>query len=174
MKIDQVPTPAGTPSTAPTRRRARLRETELEAWRAFLHGHAAITRALDAELVASHRVTLSDYEVLLYLAQAPERRLRMSELAERVLLTRSGVTRLVDGLERAGLVRRADCPEDRRVSYTQLTDAGYANLREAGRTHLAGVRALFVEQFSDEELEELASLLTRLPGARAGDACSGE
>lgn len=147
-------------------------EVELETWRRFLRAHSSITRRLDAELVAEHRLTLNDYEVLLYLATAQERRLRRSDLADRVLLTRSGITRLLDGLERAGLVRRAECPHDGRVSYAVLTEAGYAALREASRTHLDGVRTLFVERFSEQELEALSALLARLPGAEgSGPAC---
>lgn len=139
--------------------------SELEAWRSFLHAQATIRRRLDAELAAAHDLTLSDYEVLLALARAPGRRLRMSDLADRVLLTRSGITRLVDGLTRAGLVRRTACPTDARVSYAQLTDAGDAKLLEAEAAYLEGVRTLFTERFSGEELEALASLLARLPGA---------
>lgn len=154
--------------------RTGLRERELRAWRGLLHSHAAIARALDAELGAEHGLTLSDYEALLVLAQAPERRLRMSALAERVLLTRSGSTRLVDGLERSGLVERVACPQDARVAYAQLTGAGYAKLREAAETHLAGVRRLFLDHFSEEELEQLGSLVNRLPGTSEGGPCAAE
>jgi DNA-binding MarR family transcriptional regulator len=103
-----------------------------------LLSHAAITRELDADLVARHGLTSRDYEVLLFLANEPLRRLGMSELAERTMLTRSGVTRLVDGLNRSGLVERVSCDSDARISYAQITDAGYERLREAGRTHVEG------------------------------------
>jgi DNA-binding MarR family transcriptional regulator len=149
-----------------------LSSVELEAWRAFLRSHAAIVRCLDAHLVAAHGLTLNDYEALIYLAQVQGRRLRMSELADRVLLTRSGVTRLVDGLERAGLVRRCACAADARGSFAELTQNGLAVLRAAGQTHLRGVRELFAERFSERELETLAELLARLPGADTGGACS--
>jgi DNA-binding MarR family transcriptional regulator len=125
-------------------------------------------RVLDAELAAEHGMTTRDYEVLLYLAQADERRLPMSALAERTMLTRSGITRLVDGLVESELIERVACPNDARVSYAQLTDVGYSKLREAGCTHVASIQRLFLEHFSPEEIEQLASLLSRLPGAHPG------
>lgn len=155
------------------RRTRGLTGAELDAWRSYLHSHVAITRVLDAELEAGHGLTLSDYEVLLYLVQAREQRLRMSELAERVMLTKSGISRLVDGLERSRLVQRVACREDARVSYAQLTDSGYEKLREAARTHLNGVRRLFLAHFSEKETEGLAALLSRLPGV-SGGPCSVE
>jgi DNA-binding MarR family transcriptional regulator len=112
--------------------------------------------------------------VLLFLAQEEGRRLPMSALAERTMLTRSGVTRLIDGLSKAGLIERVSCSEDLRVSYAQLTDEGYQRLREAGRTHIAGVHAAFLDHFSDEEIETLAELLGRLPKASSAGECSVE
>src|SRR4030088_3313321 len=94
----------------------------LDAWRSYLQSHASIMRVLDAELVAGHGLTARDYEVLLYLAQAPERKLAMSALAESTMLTRSGITRLVDGLVASGLIERVACASDARVSYAHLTD----------------------------------------------------
>src|SRR5450759_1359748 len=100
----------------------RLEGAALEAWRSFLQSHATIIRGLDAELVADHGMTARDYEVLLYLAQAPDRRLPMSAIAESTMLTRSGITRLVDGLVQSGLIERVACAGDARaVSYTHLT-----------------------------------------------------
>lgn len=151
---------------------AQLEGTTLEAWRAYLQSHASILRALDAELVAEHGLTTRDYEVLLYLAQAPERKLPMSSLASRTMLTRSGITRLVDGLVSAELIERVGCREDARVSYARLTDPGYEKLRRAGLTHIAGIQRLFLQHFSAEEVDQLAALLSRLPGAQAGGACS--
>jgi DNA-binding MarR family transcriptional regulator len=139
--------------------------SRLEAWIRFLRAHAALTRELSAELVADHGLTLNDYEVLLHLARAPERRMRRVDLAESVLLTASGITRLLEGLEHAGLVERVLCDSDRRVAYAQLTGAGLEKLREASRTHIAGIEALFVGRFSDEELATLSGLLSRLPAA---------
>jgi DNA-binding MarR family transcriptional regulator len=152
----------------------RLEGVALEAWRDYLKSHATILRGLDAELVAEHGITTRDYEVLLYLSQAERRHLAMSALAERTMLTRSGITRLVDGLVGATFIERKACPNDARVSYAQLTDVGYEKLREASRSHIEGVRRLFVERFSDDELHTLAELLSRLPGATTEGTCSVE
>lgn len=152
----------------------RLDGAALEAWRSYLQSHASILRKLDAELLAQHDLTTRDYEVLLYLAQAGDRRLPMSALAESTMLTRSGITRLVDGLVARGLIERVSCPNDARVSYARLTDPGHEKLRQAGCTHIASIRRLFLENFSPEEVELLASLLGRLPGATRGGSCSVE
>lgn len=151
-----------------------LQGAELSAWRSYLRGYANILRALDADLVAHHGMTTRDYEVLLHLAQAPERRLAMSALAASTMLTRSGITRLVDGLVAGRLIERVACEQDARVSYAQLTEAGYEKLREAGVGHVAGIRRLFLAHFSEEEVETLAELLGRLPGAGEGGSCSAE
>jgi DNA-binding MarR family transcriptional regulator len=144
----------------------QLSPRELAAWRGFLRAHAALVKALDAELVAAHELPLSSYEVLLYLDNAPESRMRMSELAESVLLSRSGVTRLVDRLVAEGLIERAACATDRRGLFASLTDLGRARLREARPTHLAGIRELFLRRFSEPELDELAGFWERVqPGA---------
>jgi DNA-binding MarR family transcriptional regulator len=146
----------------------------LDAWRSYLKSHASILRALDADLIAQHSMTTRDYEVLLYLSQEPERKLPMSALAESTMLTRSGITRLVDGLVANGLIERVSCPNDARVSYAQLTDAGYEKLRDAGCTHVASIRKLFLEHFTADEIDQLASLLGRLPGGGGGGACTVE
>jgi DNA-binding MarR family transcriptional regulator len=152
---------------------ALLDGAALEAWRSYLKSHASILRALDADLIGQHNMTSRDYEVLLYLSQAPDRRLPMSALAESTMLTRSGITRLIDGLVANELIERISCPNDARVSYAHLTDAGYEKLRAAGCTHVASIRKLFLEHFSAEEIDQLASLLSRLPGA-GGGACTVE
>jgi DNA-binding MarR family transcriptional regulator len=146
----------------------------LDVWARLLRGHAAITRALSAELEAEHCLTINDYEALFLLSRAEEGRLRRVDLAERLLLTASGVTRLLDGLERAGLVERGFCASDRRVTYAVLTEAGRARLEEASASHLAGVRAFLEERFSGEELDQLAALLGRLPEAAGatGEDCA--
>src|SRR5689334_9518710 len=113
-----------------------LEGSALEAWRSYLQSHATILRLLDAELVSEHSITTRDYEVLLYLAQAPERKLPMSALAESTMLTRSGITRLVDGLVAGGFTERIACQHDARVSYARLTDEGVAKLRNAGCAHV--------------------------------------
>jgi len=153
---------------------SRLDGAALEAWRSYLQSHASIVRVLDAELVAEHGMTTRDYEVLLYLAQAPDRKLPMSALAESTMLTRSGITRLVDGLVASGLIERVACPKDARVSYAQLTEPGYEQLRSAGCSHVRSIQRLFLEHFSPEELEQLAALLSRLPGAHPDGECSVE
>src|SRR5438445_8047899 len=121
-----------------------LQGSALEAWRSYLQSHASILRALDAELATEHGMTTRDYEVLLYLSQAPDRKLPMSALAESTMLTRSGITRLVDGLVAGGLIERVSCRNDARVSYAHLTDAGYEKLRQAGCTHVASIREMFL------------------------------
>ena len=153
---------------------ALLDGAALDAWRSYLKSHATILRALDADLIAQQGMTTRDYEVLLYLSQAPDRKLPMSALAESTMLTRSGITRLVDGLVDAGLIERVSCPDDARVSYAHLTDTGYEKLRQAGRTHVASIREMFLEHFTGEEIEQLASLLSRLPGAGGAGACAVE
>jgi DNA-binding MarR family transcriptional regulator len=150
----------------------RLEGTALDAWRSFLQSHASILRELDAELIAVHGMTARDYEVLLYLAQSPDRMLPMSALATSTMLTRSGITRLVDGLVKAGFVERVGCSRDARVSYARLTDRGFEKLRQAGCTHIAGIQRLFLTHFTPEEIGQLASLLGRLPGAGVGGSCT--
>jgi DNA-binding MarR family transcriptional regulator len=141
----------------------------------LLRGHASATRAMSAQLEAEHGLTINDYEALLHLARAEGGRMRRVDLAEQILLTASGVTRLLDGLERAGWVERGSCASDRRVTYAVLTDTGSTKLREARESHVAGVRAFFEARFSSEELDQLASLLGRLPGAAGavGEDCAG-
>lgn len=150
----------------------RLDGTALDAWRSYIQSHAAIVRQLDAELADAHGMTTRDYEVLLYLAQAPQRQLPMSALAASTMLTRSGITRLVDGLVNAGWIERVACQSDARVSYARLTDLGFRKLRDAGCTHIASIQQLFLEHFNREELDQLASLLGRLPGAGRGGSCT--
>ena len=166
--------PAGACAPASEDAASSLEGVALEAWRSYLQSHATIVRMLDAELISEHGITTRDYEVLLYLAQAPERRLPMSALAESTMLTRSGITRLVDGLVAGGFIERVSCPNDARVSYAQLTDEGYAKLRDAGCTHIGSIRRLFLEHFDAEETGRLATLLGRLPGAQRGGSCAVE
>ncbi len=128
-----------------------------------MRGHAAVTREMNAQLVADHGLTINDYEALLHLARAEERRMRRIDLAERLILTASGVTRLLDGLEQAGYVDRDSCASDRRVTYAVLTDAGLAKLREASKSHVADIRSFFESRFSSDELDQLVGLLDRLP-----------
>jgi DNA-binding MarR family transcriptional regulator len=138
------------------------------AWVRLLRGHAAATRALNAQLVSEHGLTLNAYEALLLLSHAEDQRLRPVDLAGQLILTASGVTRLLDGLEEVGLIERATCATDRRVSYAVLTDTGREKLESAAESHVAAIRALFEERYSEDELAQLAELLGRLPGAGAG------
>jgi DNA-binding MarR family transcriptional regulator len=146
---------------------------EIAAWVGLLRAHASTTRRFNAELVVSHGLTLNDYEVLLHLYRADGHRLRRVDLAERVMLTPSGITRLLEGLEHCGYVERASCPSDARVSYAQLTDDGQAKLHEAAETHVAGIRDFFRDRFSAEELEALGHLLERVPADPPGELQCG-
>ena len=153
-----------TRTSAPARRTGgdRLTPLELGAWREFLRVHATLTRELDEELRRAHGLPLSSYDVLVTLESAAGRQMRMSELADAVLLSRSGLTRLVERLERDGLLQRADCPDDARGSLAVLTDAGMAKLAEARKTHLSGVRERFLGRFDDAELEQIAAYWRRV------------
>jgi DNA-binding MarR family transcriptional regulator len=140
------------------------RGAELDTWVRFLRAHSAIVGKLNAELVAEHGLTINDFEVLLHLSWAPEQAMRRVDLAASVLLTPSGITRLLDGLERSGFVMREACATDRRVVYAKLTAAGNDKLQAARKTHLAGVRRLFIGRYTQTELAGLSDLLERLPG----------
>ncbi len=155
---------AAEPTTAEAVR--ELAPRELAAWRGLLRVHSALVKALDAELLAEHDLPLTSYEVLINLQAAPGHRRRMAELAEGVLLSRSGMTRLVDRLERDGLLERDACTEDGRGMFAVLTDKGEELLSRARRTHLDGVRERFLQHFDDADLERLAEGWNRvLPGA---------
>ena len=136
--------------------------SQLAAWRAFLRAHATITRAMEAELVAEQQLSLAAYDVLVQLAEAPGRQLRMTELADAVLLSRSGVTRLVDRLEKVGLVSRCPVETDGRGVAAALTEEGLQRLRIASRTHLAGVVRHFVARLDVEDLRALERISRRL------------
>lgn len=135
---------------------------ELQAWRGMLRAHAGVTRRLDAALRARHGLSLGAYEVLMLVGTAPRRRMRISELSEGTLLSISGMSRMIDRLERDGLVVRASCDDDRRAAEVALTTAGRGRLRAARATHLGGVRAEFLERFDDDELALLGDLWTRI------------
>lgn len=137
-------------------------DPRLSTWAAFLRAHARVVRELERELQAEQRMALTDYDVLVQLAAAEDRRLRMSELAERLLLSRSGVTRLVDRLVAQGLVEREICDTDRRGQWAALTDAGRDRLRAASPTHLRGVGEHFLDRMSADELASMRAILDRL------------
>jgi DNA-binding MarR family transcriptional regulator len=142
------------------------------AWVRFLRAHAALTRELSARLEAVHELTLSDFDVLVQLYYADGRRMRRIDLARSVLLTASGITRLLDGLESAGLVGKERCDSDARVIYAVLTEAGVRKIEEARESHLADIEELFGSRFSADERHQLAELLGRLPLAHTAEACS--
>lgn len=143
-----------------------LGPAELAAWRGLLRAHAHLVRELDRELQERHGLPLHEYEVLLVLHEAEGHRLRMSELAEAVLLSQSGLTRLVDRLARQGLVDRVRCEHDGRGLYASLTADGIARLRGARPTHLDGVRRLFLDRLTDPDLAALAAIWRRLERGR--------
>ena len=145
-----------------------LSTDELPAWRGFLRAHAHLVRELDAELREAHSLSFSAYDVIVQLANAPERKMRMSDLAESVVLTPSGLTRLIDKLCREGLVEREHCSDDARGSFAVLTERGARRFAEARPTHLDGVRRLFLSQFSAQELRSLGEAWERVAAANGG------
>jgi len=150
-----------------------LTSAESGAWRGLLRAHAGLVKALDGELERAHGLGLSSFEVLMRLDAAPERRMRMCELAESVLLSRSGLTRLVDRLERDGFVARHSCEQDARGSFAVLSESGAEIVRAARATHIEGVRRHFLGRFSAPELDSLRGFLARLgddlPAVSCGD-----
>jgi DNA-binding MarR family transcriptional regulator len=158
----------------------RLTDGQLTAWRRFLQAHAVLVRRLEADLLAEHQLPLASYDVLVQLVEAPDRRLRMTELAQRVLISRSGLTRLVDRLEREGLVRREACDDDARGLFAVLTEEGYLRLRRASPTHLRGVASYAIDRLDDAQVASLAEICAVLldsggvvPAARDGAAEHG-
>jgi DNA-binding MarR family transcriptional regulator len=142
------------------------------AWLRFLRAHAALTRELSARLEADHGLTMSDFDVLIQLYHADGHAMRRIDLARSVLLTASGITRLLDGLERCGLVAKKACEHDARVSYAVLTEEGLRKVEEARTSHHADIEELFGSRLKPKECEQLAALLDRLPLASTSEACS--
>jgi DNA-binding MarR family transcriptional regulator len=134
---------------------------ELAAWRGLLQVHARATQQLDAQMQAEHGLSLSAYEVLMFLADAPEHRLRMSEIAERVLLSRSGCTRLVDRLVEQGYVTRCAAADDRRGLYAKLSDVGMSKITAARATHHEGIRRFFLDHLTPTDQIVLGDIWTR-------------
>jgi DNA-binding MarR family transcriptional regulator len=148
-------------------------EPAVLAWTRLLRAYVSTTRLLSAELQEAHGLTINDYEALLLLSRTDDGRLKRVEVARSLMLTPSGITRLLQGLEDAGLVERASCASDLRVTYAQLTDAGRAKLEAASSGHVASIRALLEEHFTQDEIDALAELLGKLPGVAEGDdSCS--
>lgn len=147
----------------------------IDAFVRLVRANAAVTRQLSAQLSADHGLNLSAYEALLRLARAPDSRMRRVDLANGLLLTAGGVTRLLDGLEREGFVAREECSSDRRVSYAVLTDAGRAKLRKASKSHVRQIGELLGGPYDEDELEQLVALLDRLPGVDpTADSCEDD
>ena len=144
-----------TPLPSERDRGLSARDPRLGPWRAFLTAHALVTRRLDEDLRTEQQMTLAEYAALLQLAQAPARRLRMNQLADGIILSRSGVTRLIDRLEADGLVARSQCSSDGRGAEAVLTDVGFDRLRRASRTHLRGIKAYFLDSVDPDDLEPI-------------------
>ena len=162
-------------ATASTPDTHALSEQELAAWRGMLRTHAMLVKRLDAELEAEHGLPLTSYEVLLHLWNAEHGKMRMCDVAESVLLSRSGLTRLVDRLERDGLVERAACADDARGSYAKITEAGRKKLVEAQGTHLAGVREHFLSHLAPQHLDALGEAWERVGATGSGGgSCAAE
>jgi DNA-binding MarR family transcriptional regulator len=153
-------------------------DPRLQPWLAFLRAHAAVSRALEAELEAEQSMSLADYEALMQLAHADGRRLRMSELADRMILTRSGISRLVDRLVAAEYVEREACSTDARGAYAVLTEAGYVRLQAASPTHLRGIDEHFLSAIPPADCEAFVRVLEGIldglarPGRQSGEACT--
>jgi DNA-binding MarR family transcriptional regulator len=140
----------------------RFTELELDTWRGFLRTHAMLVRELDEELTERHGLPLSSYDVLVNLSDAPDGQLRMSHLADAVLLSRSGLSRLVTRLESQGLIERLECENDARGAFAAITDRGRALLAEARVTHRAGVHERFLDRLGEREQRQLAKAWSRL------------
>jgi DNA-binding MarR family transcriptional regulator len=158
-------------TVATTSPSAALSEPELRAWRGLLRVHASLTKAMDAELEAEHGLPLTSYEVLMYLADAEGERMRMCDLASSIILSRSGLTRLVDRLEREGLIERVSCASDARGAFAKLTPVGQDKLQAARATHLAGIRQLYLDRLTPEEQQQLGDLWERM--APVATTCTG-
>lgn len=137
----------------------------MAAWRSFLEAHARVIARLEQELARERELPLSWYDVLVQLSEAEGGRLRMSDLADAVLISRSGLTRLVDRMARAGLVERMPCPEDRRGTHVTLTEAGRARLEDAAPVHLRGIEQHFSRYLDDAQAETLRSVFQRIIAA---------
>lgn len=160
----------------PIARPLTARDPRLAPWRSFLLAHARVSRRLDEELRAEHDVSFAEYDALLTIAQAPGRRVRMGLLAEQVLLSKSGVTRLVDRLVNDGLVERSACSTDARGAEAVLTDRGLTRLRAASRTHLRGISEHFLAVVETDDLESLERAMSAVarqagPGANEPELC---
>ena len=157
-------------TSAPAGRRVSPRDPRIDTWRSFLSAHIRLQRLLDDDLQSEHGLSLPEYDALLVLANAPDRRLRMHQVADRVLLTRSGVTRLIDRLVADGSVERTQCATDARGAEAVLTEAGLARLREASGTHLRGIGDHFLDAIDPADLDVVGRAMRDvLAGLEAGE-----
>lgn len=140
---------------------AALSASETQAWVGLLHAHATLVKQLDTELTTAHGISLSGFEVLWRVAESDHGRLRMTDLAGLVMLSPSGLSRLVDRLEAEGMIERVACPEDGRAINATITDAGRRKLAESQGTHFEGVRRRFLAHFDEAEIDQLAVFWTR-------------
>lgn len=173
MSATPPPTATTRPTSARARRTISAHDPRIATWRLFLTAHARLERLLDEDLRLEHDLTLAEYDALLQLAESPTRRLRMHELADRVVLSRSGVTRLIDRLVRDGSVERSHCATDARGAEAVLTESGLARLRDATHTHLRGISDHFIETMDTTELSAIdramRAVLSGLEPAAAGE-----
>lgn len=156
--------PEQRPGAVYSREKRRLGNDELATWRAFLRAHAVVTRKLERSLAGAGLLTLSELDVLIQLEEAGQQGLRLSDLADRVLITKSGITRLVDRLVEDGLLERRQCADDRRVQHVMLTNVGRRGLRRTIGTHLRDVAAAFSDHVGEAEAPLLRSILERIAG----------
>lgn len=160
-------------ATESVRRPLTADDPRLVPWRAFLDAHARVSRRLDEELRAEHDLSLAEYEALLSIAQAPDRRIRMRQLSDRVILSKSGVTRLIDRLVADGLVERSACLADARGAEAVLTDLGLARLRAASATHLRGITEHFLQPLRSTDVEALEVAMRAISvSAGPGSSCA--
>ncbi len=143
-----------------------LSDDYLAMWRAFIEAHSSIMRSLERAMDVEHGVALTWFDVLVHLEEAPDERLRLGELAESVILTRSGITRLVDRMVEAGLIRREPCPGDRRGHYAVLTQEGKDTLERVGPSHFRKAVEVFLNHVKPEEVSVLLGVFTRVLGAQ--------
>ena len=150
----------------------RAQPVELDAFARLMRAHSVLRRELDAEVLRPRGLTMNDFEALMHISRADEQRLRRVDLVERLMLTPSGVTRLLDGLQEAGLVENLQCEDDARVTWARLTQEGNETLECVGATHTERLRVLFRDTLSEDEVTQLSELLGKLPGVGAG-SCAG-
>lgn len=157
-------------ATEPVQRRLTADDPRLAPWRAFLEAHARVSRRLDEELRVEHDLSLGEYEALMSIAQAPGRRIRMRQLSDRVVLSKSGVTRLIDRLVADGLVERSACLADARGAEAVLTEDGLARLRAASRTHLRGITEHFLDPLEGTDVAALETAMRAISISAGPDA----